>query len=108
MRAAICPLVNVSTVASVPCREGAEDDALQRLLVFGQDEVAEPLPHFALDRLELLPDVVQIGAPHGQLGLELRIVSAEAELHAAVRHQGWDAGEERVDVGLAEAVRVEA
>src|SRR5262249_51683858 len=93
---------------AVPRRQRAQDNALQRLLVFGQDEVAEPLPHFALDRLELLPDVVEIGSAHRQLGLELRIVSAEAELHAAVGHERIHPREERVDVRLAEAVRVEA
>ena len=55
MRAAIWPLVNVSTTASVAERlaELGEHDALERLVVLGEDEVAEPLAHLLLDRREL-------------------------------------------------------
>src|SRR6266545_4859326 len=89
-------------------RELRQNDALQRLIVLGQDEVAEAPAHFALYRDELCPDVVHIGAAHGQLGLELRVVGAEAELHAPVGHELVDAGEQRVHVRFAEPVRVES
>src|SRR2546430_15350501 len=89
-------------------RERAEDDALQRVIVLGQDEVAEPLAHFPLDRLRLLSNVAPIRAAPGQLGLELRLVGAEAELHAAVGHERVHAGEERIDVRFAEPGRIAA
>ena len=109
MRAAICPLVNVSAMASVPWRlaSSASTTPSSVLSSSREDEVAEALAHLALDRRELLADVVHVGAAHGQLGLELRIVRAEAELHAAVRHHLLHAGEERVHVRLAEPVGVE-
>ena len=88
-------------------RQLREHDALERLVVLRQDEVAEALAHLLLDRRELPADVVHVGAAHRQLGLELRVVRAEAELHAAVRHQLLHAGEQRVDVRLAEPVGVE-
>jgi hypothetical protein len=96
-------------MANVPlaARQLREHHALERLVVLREDEVAEALAHLALDRRELLADVVHVGAAHGQLGLELRIVRAEAELHAAVRHHLLHAGEERVHVRLAEPVGVE-
>ena len=93
---------------ALTARELPQDDALQRLIVFRQDEVTEPLAHFPLDRRELPPHVVHVGATHGQLGLELRIVGPEAELHASVGHQLFDASQQRVDVRLAEPIRVEA
>jgi hypothetical protein len=52
-------------------RELREHDAFQRLVVFAQDEVAEPLADFQLDDLQLAPDVVHVGAAGGELGLEL-------------------------------------
>src|SRR3989440_8438279 len=85
-----------------------EHHALERLVVLGQDEVAQPLADLLLDRSQLLPHVVHVAAARGQLGLQLRVVGAEAELHAAVGHERLDTGEQRVDVGLAEAVGVEA
>src|SRR5882724_5779599 len=66
-----------------------------------------PLVNLSLHHLELAPDVVHVGAAGGQLGLELRIVGAEAELHASVRYERLHPREERVDVRFAEAVRVE-
>ena len=47
-------------------------------------------------------------AAHRELGLELRIVRAEAELHAAVGRERGDAREQRVGVRFADAVRMEA
>ena len=85
-----------------------EHDALERLIVLGHDEVAQPLADFLLDRGQFLPNVVQVAAARGQLGLELRVVGAEAQLHAAVGHERLDTGEQRVDVGLAEAIGVKA
>ena len=84
--------VKVSTMASEPCRsrELLEDHAFERVVVLGQDEVAEPLAHLGHDRRELRADVVLVGAAHGQLGLDLRVMGAEAELGAAVRHQILD------------------
>jgi hypothetical protein len=74
-------------MASEPWRSAsAQHHALQRLLVLAQDEVAQALAYLALDRRQLAPHVVHVGAAHGQLGLELRVVGAETELHAAVRH----------------------
>ena len=78
------------------------------LIVLAQDEVAEPLAHLPLDRLELRPDVVHVGAAHGQLGLELRVVSPEPELHAAIGHDCVDPRQQSVDVRFAEPVGVEA
>src|SRR6267142_5158228 len=66
-------------------RQLGQDDALQRLLVLGHDEVAHALAHLGLDRRQLAADVVHVLAADGQLGLELRVVGAEAELDAAVR-----------------------
>ena len=89
MRAAICPLVNVSTMASVPCRscELLQDDALERLVVLGEDEVAEALAHFRSTGASFRQISSMSRAAHGELGLELRVVRAEAELHAAVRRE---------------------
>ena len=84
------------------------DHALEGLVVLAEDEVADALAHLALHRLELAADVLHVPAARGQLGLELRVVGAEAELHAAVRHQRLHPGEERVHVRLPEAVGVEA
>src|SRR5262249_9735850 len=61
-----------------------EDHAFQRLLVLGDDEVAQPLAHLGLDRLEPGGDLLLALAAHGKLGLELRIVRLEAELDGAV------------------------
>jgi hypothetical protein len=85
-----------------------QDDALERLVVLAEDEVADALAHLALHRLELAADVLHVAPARGQLGLELRVVRAEAELHAPVRHEVLDPGEERVHVRLPEAVGVEA
>src|SRR5437870_1634532 len=89
-------------------RELGQNDAFERLVVLGQDEVAEPLADLLLDGGELPLDLVHVGPTHGQLGLELRVVGAEAQLHAAVGHQLLHAGEQRVHVRFAEAVGVEA
>jgi hypothetical protein len=56
--------------------------------VLAEDEIAETLAHFCLDRCQLLLDLVHVGAADGQLGLDLRIMGAEAELDAAVEYQG--------------------
>src|SRR5260221_11073313 len=70
--------------------------------------MAEPLAHFRLDGTELSLDVGHVGAAHGELGLELRIMGAEAELDAAVGNQILDPGEQRVDMALAGSVGMEA
>ena len=87
-------------------RELCQHDAFQRLVIFTEDEVAEPLAYLTLHQIELAPDVVHVGTASGQLGLELRIVGAEAELHASVRHERFHSREQRIDVRFAEAVRV--
>ena len=51
IRAERCPPLNISAVASVwPRSPGPQHHAFQRLVVLGNDEVAEALPHFRLDR----------------------------------------------------------
>src|SRR6266481_2832552 len=91
-----------------PAAQLAQDDTLERLIVLSEDEVAEPGSHLALHGLELPADVLLVGPAHGQLGLELRIVGTEPELHAPVGHERFDARQEGVDVRLAEAVGVKA
>ena len=110
MRAAICAAGERldHRQRGLPARQLLQDHALERLIVLGQDEVAEPLAHLLLDRRELAPDVVHVGAAHGELGLELRVVGAEAELHAPVGHQRLHAREQAVDVRFADPVGVEA
>src|SRR5207244_5762043 len=84
--------------------ERLEHDAFERLVVLAKDEVAETPPHFFLHRRQLRLDFVHIGAAYGELRLDLRIVGAEAELDAAVRHQLLDPGEQLVDMRLAEPI----
>ncbi len=83
---------------ALPARQLAQHDALQRLVVLGQDEVAQALADLALDRRQLRADVAHVRSANGQLGLELRVVGAEAQLHGAVGHQLLDSGQQRVDV----------
>ena len=61
----------------------------------------------ASHRRQLALDVVLVGAAHGQLGLDLRVVGAEAELDAAVGHQVLDPGEQLVDMQFAEPIGME-
>ena len=86
-------------VASVACRRAqrVQDHALEFLIVLGQDEVAEPLAHFLLDRRELAADVFHVRAAHVELGLELRVVGPEAELEAPVRYERLHPCEHAVD-----------
>ena len=65
--------------------QGRQHHAFQRLVVLGDDEVAEPLAHLRLDRRQARYEVGLVGAAHGELGLELGIVRLEAELDVAVR-----------------------
>src|SRR5215470_17896407 len=88
--------------------ERLQDHALHGLVVLGKDEVAEALADLPLHRLELAPHVGHVGAAHGELGLELRVVGTEAQLEAPVGDQRLHAGEQAVHVGLAEPVGVEA
>src|SRR5712691_11729066 len=67
-----------------------QDHAFERVVVLGQDEIAEPLPDLGDDRRELRLDVGVIGAAHGHLGLDLRVMGAEAELSTAVWYQRLD------------------
>ena len=110
MRAAIWPPVKVSTSASEPplLAQRLQDHAFERVVVLGQDEIAEPLAHLGDDRRELALDVGLVGAAHGQLGLDLRVMGAEAELDAAVRHQFLDPGQQLVDMRLAEPIGMKA
>src|SRR5256712_1962921 len=90
-----------------PTRELAQDDPLQRRIVLTEDEVAEALAYLTLDRRELPADVLHVRAAHRQLGLELRVVGPEAELHAAIGHELLHAPQQGVDVRFAEPVRME-
>src|SRR5258707_2504677 len=54
--------------------ERIEHDPFERLIVLAEDEVAEAPAHLGLPRSELAPDLLHIGAAHGQLCLDLRIV----------------------------------
>ena len=103
-RAATAPPVKVSAIASVasPLGQLVQNHALEFLIVLGQDEVAEAFAHFLLDRCELATDVLHVRAAHGELGLELRVVGAEAELDAAVRRQRLHPGEHSVGTRLAD------
>src|SRR2546422_7194087 len=47
-------------------------------------------------------DVLHVRAAHRQLGLELRVVGPEAELHAAIGHELLHAPQQGVDVRFAE------
>ena len=64
-RAAIWPPVKVSTTASVaPARrQRRQHDAFQRLVVLGEDEIAEPLAHLRLHRLELAAPMSSVSVP---------------------------------------------
>ena len=80
-----------------------QDDALQRLLVLGEMK----LPRACAPRAP--PASAWRGcrrcpSAHGELGLELRVVGAEAERRCR-RAPGPHAGEQRVDVRLAGACR---
>ena len=110
MRAAIWPPVKVSTIASEPplSRSAFRIDAFERVVVLGQDEIAEPLADLGDDRRELPLDIGLVGAAHGQLGLDLRVMRAEAELGAAVRHQLLDPLQQLIDMRLAEPVGMKA
>ena len=88
--------------------ERAKYDALQCLIVLAEDEIAEPPPHLRLDRCELPLDLLHIGAARGQLGLDLRIVGAEAELDAAVGNEVFDPGQQLIDMRLAEPIGMKA
>src|SRR5581483_564513 len=85
-----------------------EDDAFERVVVLGEDEIAEPLSDLGDDGCQLALDIAFVGAAHGQLCLDLRVMRPETELGAAVRHQRLYAFEQRIDVALAKTVRVEA
>ena len=65
MRAAIWPPVKVSTTASEPprSRQRRQHHAFQRLVVLGQDEIAEPLAHLGLHRRELAARYRRPSAP---------------------------------------------
>src|SRR6516165_4420106 len=86
----------------------SEHDSLEGLVVLTEDKVAEPPAHLRLDWCELLLDLVHTGAAHGQLGLDLWVVGAKAELDAAVGNQVLDPGQELVDMRLAEPVGMKA
>src|SRR5438105_632345 len=49
-----------------------------------------------------------LGAAHRHLGFDLRIMRAKAELGAAVRHQRFDALQQRIDMRLAEPIGMKA
>ena len=61
-----------------------------------------------LHRRQLAADVVHVGAAHGQLGFELRVVGPEAELQAPVGHERLQPREQGVGVRFSDPVRVEA
>ncbi len=84
-RAARWPPVTVSAMASVKplSQQLAQDDAFDGLLILGDDEVAEPLAHLGLGRLEQGGQRRVVVGAQRELGLELRIVRLEAELDAA-------------------------
>ncbi len=92
----------------VAVHELREHDALERTVVFSQDEVAEPLAHFLLDRGELPADVIHVAAAHGELGLQLRVMRAESELYAAVRRERLQSRQQAVGVRFADPVGMEA
>src|SRR3989449_11052058 len=52
-------------------------------------------------------DVLHVRPADRQLGLELRVVGPEAELHAAIGHELLHAPQQGVDVRFAEPVRME-
>src|SRR5215472_6192553 len=88
--------------------ECLEHNAFQALVVLGDDEVTETPPHFRLHRRKLYLDVAQVGAPYRELGFDLRVMRAEAELDAAVRDQFLDSGEQLVDMRFAETIGMKA
>ena len=60
-RAAIAPPVNVSTIATFPDAPLARiDNAFQRLVVLGEDEIAEPLAYLGFHRRELAAYIVLV------------------------------------------------
>src|SRR4029077_17779914 len=69
-----------------------------------EDEVAEAPAHLRLHWRELCLDLVHVGAAHGELRFDLRVMGSEAELDAAGGPQPLDAGEELIDMRLAETV----
>src|SRR5262249_15500224 len=85
-----------------------EDDAFERVVVLGEDKIAEPLADLGNDRNQLCFDVDRVGAAHRQLGLDLRVMRAKAELRAAVGHQRLDPLQQLVDVAFAKPVRMKA
>src|SRR6516225_1908215 len=85
-----------------------QDHAFKRVVVLGQDEMAEALPDLGDNRRELRLDVGVIGAAHGHLGLELRVMGAESELGTAVWYQRLEAFEQRIDMAFAEAIAMKA
>src|SRR3972149_436755 len=91
----------------LPFRKLRKDHTFKRAIVFRQDEIAEPFAHFPLDRRELAADVVHVAAARRELGLELRVMRAEAELHAAAGRERIPAPEQRVGLRDARPAGVE-
>src|SRR4029453_7756517 len=87
--------------------QGGQHHAFQRLVVLGDDEVAQPLAHLRLDRRQARYQVGLVVAAHGKLGLELGIVRLEAELDVAVR-EGLHVTQHVVGARFANAEGVEA
>src|SRR5260370_989385 len=85
-----------------------EDDAFETVVIFRQDEVAEPLPDFGDDRRQLRLDIARVGAADRHLCLDLRVMRPKAELGAAVRHQRLDPGQHLVDMAFAKPVGMKA
>ncbi len=81
-----------------------EDHFLQGLIVLGEDEVAQALANFLLDRCELGAHVIHVLAAHQQLRFQLRIVRAKAELHAAIGRHILQPLQQGIDVRLAQPV----
>src|SRR6516165_2086737 len=93
---------------ALACGECVEHDALERLVVLPKNKIAEPFAYLGLHRRQLALDLVHIGAAYGELGLDLRVVGAEAELDAAVGNELLDPGEQLVDMRLAKPVGMKA
>ena len=85
-----------------------ENHTLERLLVLGDDEIAETAAHFGLDRREPRHQVGLGGAARGEFGLELRVVRLETELDVGALLQRLDASQHLVGARFADAEGVEA